>query len=149
MVLPLFITRGPSLLDFFADSFRYQISCLSNNYFGRKFTDEAKKNTLLPIVAKKNDAKGLDAIPISQDVYVYATILDNDAKVTHTVKEKRRLYIHVVQNGGTIKVKAINGDEVLLKEGDGAFIEGATAVELTGATAVTKAKSEVLLFDLV
>lgn len=116
----------------------------------REWTDEDKKNKLVPIVVKKDKAEALNAIPITQDIYVYATILDHDASIKYQVVEPgRRLYIHVVQNGGTVKVNAVNGDEVVLREGDGAFIDGATVIEITGATSVTKAPSELLLFDLV
>ena len=49
----------------------------------------------------------------------------------------------------TVVGEATNGDEVVLQEGDGAFVEGATEVTLTGATSLTKKQSEVILFDLV
>jgi len=117
-------------------------------YSTKKYSDEVKRNKLVCIVAKKNEADQLGAIAINQDSNVYATLLDNDATVVHKVAPERRLYVHVIQTGGSIRIKAQNGAEAVLNEGDGAFVDGASELSLTGNTAVSKKQSEVLLFDL-
>lgn len=95
---------------------------------------------------KKDAAEELEAIPINQDAYIYASILSEGREVTHKVHSPgRRLYVHLVQNGGSIKLTAEGGKTVTLSEGDGDFIEGVSELKLTGLNA----KSEFLLFDLV
>jgi len=117
-------------------------------YFTKRYSDEAKKNALVPIVARKPDAEKLGAIPISQDAVVSAGLIDEGATVSYKTSAKRKLYVHLIQNGGALQLKTNNGDESTLNEGDGAFLEGVTELTLTGASSVTKKPSEVLLFDL-
>jgi len=122
---------------------------LKPSYHTMKFTDDEKRNKLVPIVVNKSSAAELKAIPLNQDAFVYATLLGDDAEVKHNISSGRRLYVHVIQTGGSITIRAEDGTEVVLNEGDGAFVENAASLTLKGKAANNPNKeSEVLLFDL-
>jgi len=117
--------------------------------FDRTFSDESKKNKLVCFVADENEAAEFGAIPIHQDIKVFASLLDDGASISYTpASPERKLYLHIIQNGGAVRVKTSDGREVTLSEGDAALIEKATTVELTGATVVSKKASELVLFDI-
>ena len=72
------------------------------NYEQREFPAEGKKNQLQTVVAPKDKLEG-DALPISQQAYIYRTCLDGDKSVDISLKsEDHGLYIFVVE--GHIKV---------------------------------------------
>jgi len=115
----------------------------------RHFSDEAKKNKLVCIVADEKEAAKLGAIAIRQDVKVLATLLDAGASVSYTpVSSERKLYVHVVQTGGSVQVKTSDGREVTLKEGDAALVEKTAKLELTGNPTLLLTPTELVLFDL-
>ena len=102
-------------------------------YQQRLFADTAKRNTLRLIAAPE----GKDgALPIHQDAWVYASLLDADGTVTHHVAPGRGAWIQMAE--GTITV----GD-VILTTGDGLAIEDEAQITITAG-----APSEFLLFDL-
>ncbi len=71
------------------------------NYEQRKFDVIAQKNALQTVVAPKNKLEG-DALPISQQAYIYRTDLDANNSMSLTVKNQNNgLYIFVV-NGNII-----------------------------------------------
>ncbi len=71
------------------------------NYEQRKFDVLAQKNALQTVVAPKNKLEG-DALPISQQAYIYRTDLDANNSMSLTVKNQNNgLYIFVV-NGNII-----------------------------------------------
>ncbi len=73
------------------------------NYEQREFPAEGKKNQLQTVVAPKDKLEG-DALPISQQAYIYRTILEADKSVDISLKsEDHGLYIFVVD--GHIKVE--------------------------------------------
>ena len=66
------------------------------NYEQREFSVESKKNQLQTVVAPKDKLQG-DALPISQQAYIYRTNLDADKSIDISLKsEQNGLYIFVV-----------------------------------------------------
>ena len=66
------------------------------NYEQREFPSEAKKNALLTVVAPKDKLEG-NALPISQQAYIYRTSLDPNKSIYVSLKsEKNGLYVFVV-----------------------------------------------------
>ncbi|MEH6536097.1 MAG: pirin family protein [Psychroserpens sp.] len=66
------------------------------NYEQRVFSSEGKKNQLQTVVAPKDKIEG-DALPISQQAYIYRTHLDADMAIDINMKsEDNGLYIFVV-----------------------------------------------------
>jgi redox-sensitive bicupin YhaK (pirin superfamily) len=132
------------------------VSGLSPSYVTRNYPDELKKNALVRIMESvsraKPEAKGEhDPIPLNADLSMDASILDPQKSVTHTLVAEgdRKLYAHVVMTGkntpsdGGAQIKI--GDTIL-KEGDGAFIEGAK--EKVEIESVGDKPAEFLLFDM-
>ena len=114
---------------------------LPPRYRQAHFSDESKHNTLRLLVEAENDNSIGDgsngkALGINQDLKLYGSILDADAKVSHSLADGRGAWVQVVD--GDISV---NGQS--LKSGDGAAIEDVATIEIAAA-----AKSEFLLFDL-
>ncbi|WP_033958078.1 pirin family protein [Psychroserpens jangbogonensis] len=72
------------------------------NYEQRLFPVEGKKNQLQTVVAPKDKLEG-DALPISQQAYIYRTSLDSDNAIDLQLKSKQNgFYIFVVD--GEIEV---------------------------------------------
>jgi quercetin 2,3-dioxygenase len=79
------------------------------NYEQRKFLKKERHNQLQTIVAPKDKLEG-DALPISQQAYIYRTSLDKDRHIDVQLKSQENgLYIFVVD--GSIKV----ADNILSK----------------------------------
>lgn len=75
------------------------------NYEQRQFSNEEKKNQLQTVVAPKNKLEG-DALPISQQAYIYRTNLDSKKAIDLKVKSaKNGFYIFVIE--GEVEVKNI------------------------------------------
>jgi len=73
------------------------------NYEQREFTDEGKKNQLQTVVAPKDKLEA-DALPISQQAYIYRTQLEIDKSIDVSLKSQDNgLYIFVVD--GEIEVE--------------------------------------------
>jgi len=118
-------------------------------YATKEFNDDAKRNKLVCFMTKKGTEAETGGIPINQDFYAYATLLDSGHSIEYKPKdETRRVYLHVVQEEGAVRVKTQRG-EALLQPGDGAFIEAASSITLTGASAVSGKPVEVLVLDSV
>ncbi|KNC98098.1 uncharacterized protein SPPG_06507 [Spizellomyces punctatus DAOM BR117] len=110
---------------------------LNPSYVTRTFTDSEKRNRLCPVL-KPDPSLGLSVpvelqldslVPTHADVYMFAGILDKGHKVVYRpVGNSRRMYVHVVMGGGSLRV-----GEVVLFGGDGVFIEGVDGgVEVEG-----------------
>ncbi|KAF8327172.1 uncharacterized protein EI90DRAFT_2928749 [Cantharellus anzutake] len=146
---------------------------LKPSYYTRHFTDAAKTNNLLKIVApipsgaeeaKHEDVPDSSPAPIHQNFALYASILtpDSNGKVTYSFAPSpsvtRNVYIHVIQTSGystkptpeiqkgVAKVE-VNGG-VVLGEGDGLFAVG-SGTEGEGIVLVNMGdvNAEVLLFE--
>ena len=73
------------------------------NYEQHEFTDEGKKNQLQTIVAPKDKLEG-DALPLSQQAYIYRINLEIDKSIGVSLKSQENgLYIFVVD--GEIEVE--------------------------------------------
>ena len=103
------------------------------SYEQKYFSPEDKRGRLR-IVAAPDGRE--DSVAINQDANIYATLLDGDEEVSHTLLPGRRAYVHVAT--GKLRV---NGE--LLAAGDGAKISGESKVVLQAAGG-----GEALLFDL-
>jgi redox-sensitive bicupin YhaK (pirin superfamily) len=102
-------------------------------YAQKHFTDNAKRNRLLPIASGRGEGEALD---IGQDATIYAAILDAGNEVTHSLAEGRGGWVQVIK--GDLDV---NGTR--LAAGDGASLENEPAVRIRAS-----ADAELLLFDL-
>lgn len=140
-------------------------------FFRSHFTDDEKKDKWVRVVAPvgatgvSSDREGSGPAPVQSPVALSATLLSPSSTLTHvlpagTTSEgaatpERKVYVHVIQSSGynpkaaggsSIKVTG-SGAEVVLKEGDGAYVLGAEGAELkfenTGDLV-----AEVLLFDV-
>jgi hypothetical protein len=94
---------------------------------------EAKRGRLALIAGPEGSGV---AVKIHQDARLFASLLDGADRVTHTLADGRRAYVHVAR--GRVHV---NGQA--LDAGDAAKLEGDAAVVLENGEA-----AEVLLFDL-
>jgi redox-sensitive bicupin YhaK (pirin superfamily) len=92
---------------------------LKPNYEQRAFSKEGKKNQLQTVVAPKDKLEG-DALPISQQAYIYRATLDKDKSIDITLKsEHNGLYVFVVD--GHVKVEdhsLSNRDAIGISEKD-------------------------------
>lgn len=149
-------------------------SGLKAQYFTRSFTDEEKKNVWCRVVAPANaegvslerDAKG--PAPVYSPVTLYATLLSPGKMLESVFPEKlakpgvveettgRKKYVHVIQtsgykngtaSGAAVKVGGGNVEDVVLREGDGAYIFGEKGAELSVEN-VGDRVAEILLFDV-
>lgn len=102
-------------------------------YEMKKFSEEDKLNTLYKIAA----ADGADdAVYISQDAYLYVSVLEAGKHIEYKVLPGRGIYLHVVY--GTVNIggpTATAGDAILVEDE-------------TGITITSSEKAEFLLFDV-
>lgn len=103
------------------------------SYEQRFFSDDKKLNTLRLIASP--DGRD-DSITLNQDALIYATNLDGDGRITHTIAGNRRAYVHIAK--GTLRINGMS-----LEAGDGLKIseEGEIALEAVES-------GEALIFDL-
>lgn len=106
---------------------------LQPGYEDKHFTTAQKLNQWCLIAAKDNSTA---ALKVHQDMQLYATILNADAKLTYSANENRSLYLHVAS--GNIEV-----DGQQLSTGDALMLNSSVELALEA-----NAKSELLLFDL-
>ncbi|SDS47338.1 hypothetical protein SAMN04515667_2256 [Formosa sp. Hel1_31_208] len=105
------------------------------NYEQRKFSFQGRKNQLQTVVAPKNQLEG-DALPISQQAFIYRTNLDAAHTLDLNVKsEYNGFYVFVIEGSievnnialvkrdaigvselNTMKIKAINNSELVILE---------------------------------
>ena len=109
------------------------VTGIQPGYEETRFDDAAKRGTLR-LIASPDGRDG--SVTIHQDAYVYASLLDGDDVVVHTLAQGRNAYVHVVR--GSVNV---NGQA--LTSGDAAKLTGETSIELAHAK-----DAEILLFDL-
>lgn len=104
--------------------------------YGQRHFAESERRGRLRLVVSSDGAE--DSIPIEQDARIYATVLEGDDAVEHTVGEGRRAWIHVAR--GELSVA---GEQ--LHTGDAIGIDDARALDLRAAEGQ---RAEVLVFDL-
>ena len=106
---------------------------LQPEYEEKKFSDEEKRNKLRLIVSPE----GSDgSVRIHQDAKIYASLLDNQQEVAHTLENGRSAWLQVAAGSVTL-------NDVVLKQGDGAAVSQESNLNITA-----QEPAEVLLFDL-
>jgi quercetin 2,3-dioxygenase len=103
------------------------------SYEQKAFGDEDKRGRLR-LVASPDGAEG--SVTIHQDARVYATVLDSERPVVHTLRPGRHAWVHVARGALTL-----NGER--LAAGDGAAASKEPSLTLVGAP-----DAEALVFDL-
>lgn len=106
---------------------------LAPRYSEADFPPESKRDQLRLIISP--DGRD-DSLRIAQDAFIFATILDGDTTLTHSLVSGRRGYVHLIR--GALKV---NGQP--LGGGDALMLESETQITLTGGR-----DAEALVFDL-
>ncbi|HUS11823.1 MAG TPA: pirin family protein [Pyrinomonadaceae bacterium] len=106
---------------------------LQPEYEEKKFSDEEKRNQLRLIVSP-DGADG--SVKIHQDAKIYASILDEGAKLDHELEQGRGAWLQVAAGAVTL-----NGID--LKQGDGAAVNEESSIRITAPQ-----PAEVLLFEL-
>jgi len=139
------------------------IGKLTPAYFTRHFTDEEKKDTLVPIVAPVNskgvssEREGTGPAPVQSSLTLYATLISPSKTVTHVFptpvsSEPRKSYVQIPQTSGHNPGEAqgarvrLNGG-LELSEGDAAFAWGQEGDKLEIENVGDKV-AEVLVFDI-
>jgi redox-sensitive bicupin YhaK (pirin superfamily) len=106
---------------------------ITPGYEQKNYSDEEKTNRLR-LVASPDGADG--SVSINQDARLYATLLQPGHTVATPVDANRSIWVQLVKGKLTV-----NGETI--ETGDGAAIENAEALTLTGIE-----NSEVLVFEL-
>jgi len=107
---------------------------IAPSYEQKTFADDEKRGRLR-LVASRDGRDG--SVLIHQDADIYASVLNRDGTVAHTLSADRKAWVQVAR--GAID---LNGRE--LNAGDGAAVERERSLHITGKTDDT----ELLLFDL-
>jgi len=107
---------------------------LTPSYEQKLFPQEEKQGKLRLVASRGGDD---GSVSINQDVKLFASILDNEDKVTHELANGRHAWVQLIS--GSVDV---NGQ--LLETGDGAAISDETKLTIRAL----EDKSEFLLFDL-
>jgi redox-sensitive bicupin YhaK (pirin superfamily) len=101
------------------------------NYEQRSFPEEGKKNALQTVVAPKDKLEG-NALPISQQAYIYRTHLDSNSSIDLNLKSNQNgLYIFVVDGKVEIGTKKLSKrDAIGVTEIDKVSIKATNESEL-------------------
>ena len=94
----------------------------------------ADRHNRLRLVASATGQDG--SIPINQDAFIYASVLEKGTSVKHEIRPGRGAWVQVVK--GSVSVNGL-----VLNAGDGTAIENETAIDIAASDA-----AELLLFDL-
>jgi redox-sensitive bicupin YhaK (pirin superfamily) len=106
---------------------------LQPEYEEKKFSDDEKRNKLRLIVSPDGED---GAVRIHQDAKIYASLLDENQEVVHTLANGRSAWLQVAAGSVTL-------NEVELKQGDGAAVSQESNLRITA-----RESAEILLFDL-
>lgn len=135
---------------------------LQPKYFTRHFSDEEKADKWVRVVAPVGaegvlaDREGDGPAPVQSSLTLYANLLSGGKSLERPLEGKKG-YIHVIQTSGynagksqgaTVRAFSKGGEELVLREGDGAYISvgnggNTLQVENTGDKV-----AEILVFDL-
>jgi redox-sensitive bicupin YhaK (pirin superfamily) len=102
--------------------------------YEQKHFDQASKRGKLRLVASPDGRDG--AVRIHQDAYLYASLIDGDERVVHTLAPARRAYVHLARGKAVVNGQALGAGD---------------ALKLTGASEIVIERgegAEALLFDL-
>jgi redox-sensitive bicupin YhaK (pirin superfamily) len=106
---------------------------LQPEYEEKKFADDAKRNKLRLIVSPSGEE---GSVRIHQDAKIYASLLDKDREVDHTLENGRSAWFQVA--AGSVLL-----NDVTLVQGDGAAVSQESNLRIRAPE-----PAEVLLFDL-
>jgi redox-sensitive bicupin YhaK (pirin superfamily) len=106
---------------------------LPPSYEEKHFSNEGRRGRLR-LIASTDGREG--SVKIHQDAQLYATTLDADQSVAHTLAESRYGWLQVAR--GTIRL-----NERELRQGDGAAVSNESELRITAQD-----QAEFLLFDL-
>lgn len=110
---------------------------LAPNYGQRLFAREEKLNRLALVAAPATASDRTGALPINQDVTLYAGIVEPGVTIAHDLDPTRHAWVQVVRGPVTV-----NG--TTLQPGDGAALSRESTLTLEAA----EAEAEVLVYDL-
>ncbi|KAF9729375.1 hypothetical protein PMIN06_011479 [Paraphaeosphaeria minitans] len=131
-------------------------SRLAPHYETKKFTDEQKKDTLVRIMedtSRLGEKTDTSPIGLQADLSMDASILSPGKTVTHEIVAEgpRKIFLQNIMHGrtqpkqGGAKIKV--GD-VVLGEGDGAYVEGLAGPGKVEVESVGDKPAEFLIFDM-
>ena len=106
---------------------------LQPEYEEKKFSDDEKRNQLRLIVSPDGED---GAVRIHQDAKIYASLLEENQSVVHTLANGRSAWLQVAAGAVTL-------NDVELKQGDGAAVSKEPNLRIAA-----QESAEVLLFDL-
>jgi quercetin 2,3-dioxygenase len=143
-------------------------------YHTRTFSEEAKRQSFLPILSPLAAGPGASAadeeaavptvpetIPIHADMVMAAGLIKPDSRFKYTVGGQvkdgkpavrnitdRKVYVHIpMTKNGSAKVRLDGREDAVLGEGDGAFITGVSAGDVLSVESVGEAEAEVVVLD--
>ncbi|KZO93566.1 Pirin-domain-containing protein [Calocera viscosa TUFC12733] len=135
-------------------------------YYTRHFSDAEKEDKWAKVVAPisapgvKGEREGEGPTPVHAGVTMYASLLSPGKTLSHAVpgaadEQQRKAYVHLIQtsgyNEGAAKGNEVRltgaGQEVSLREGDGAYVLAGGGEQL-GVENVGEGRAEVVLFDV-
>lgn len=137
-------------------------SRLQPKYFTRHFTDEDKTDKWAKVVAPvwadgvKDTREGEGPAPVQSALTLYASILGTGKALSRSL-EGKKAYVHVIQTSGynerqaagaSVKFSTKGGDEVELREGDGAYVDVKQKGAILEVENVGDRAAELLVFDL-
>ncbi|KAK0111630.1 hypothetical protein ONS95_001975 [Cadophora gregata] len=143
---------------------------LTPRYHTKTFSESAKREAFLPILSPLKGGKSAtpaqekaaeailpDTIPIHADLVMAAGIIPVDKRFKWTIgggdgvvtkKAGRHVYVHLpMTKGGASKVRIDGREEVVLSEGDGAFISDVNVGDVLSVESVGEAEAEVVVLD--
>ncbi len=106
---------------------------LPPSYEQKRYSDVQMKNVWC-LVASQTGEEG--SVSIHQDAKIWISSLESGNKIDHALSASRGAWLQVARGSARL-------DKHALSQGDGAFIEGETAVRVEA-----NEKSELVLFDL-
>jgi quercetin 2,3-dioxygenase len=126
-------------------------SNLEPSYITKKWSDEEKLNKLCLLIDDIKNAND-NTIPIHAPLSMYASILQPNNSIKH-VFQRTKGYIHLIMRSGyeTCSVSSAKlriGLDVVLQEGDGAFINTDKINNELSIENIGSMNAEFLLFDL-
>lgn len=102
--------------------------------YEQKFYTPEEKQGQLRLIASHDGRDG--SVTVHQDLNLYAAVLSNGEKVTHSIDQDRYLWVQIARGSAIV-----NGE--VLEAGDAAAIGSEPTLELVG-----QEKAEILVFDL-
>lgn len=103
--------------------------------YEQKFFGPEEKRGKLRLLASPDGRDG--SVTVHQDAELYAALIDGAEKVTHTLEDGRRAYVHVARGAVTVNGQALGS-------GDALKVDGEKQVVIEKGD-----NAEVLLFDLI